>query len=340
MNRPKPTASVLPEQRYVSTAQVAQALGVSVTTVKRWVDDGVLPAHRTAGGHRKLLMGDVFRLVREGNLPQADLSRLMPERTLTPIDPGQVRAELQSVLQTGELDQIRSIVHAAYRSGMNVENLADEVIASLMHQIGHGWQGGKVDVGTEHRITQSFVATLYELRGILRVHAEKNRPVAVGGAPEHDHYILSTLLAKLTLLDAGWDAINLGPHTPFAALRSAIDQLSPQLIWLSISYLPKPQEFLAEYLKFYEYAEEQGVAVAVGGQGLTGSIRRKMPYTMYGDGFRQLAAFARSLHRRPEHPRRGRPPLTIHPRTTESKSADDSFLNPETEAPPCQLNES
>lgn len=305
--QPPPEADGASERRYVSTAQVAQALGVSVTTVKRWVDDRILPAHRTPGGHRKLLMTDVLRLVRAGNLPQTDLTKLLPKAAQVARDPADTLRHMTAAIDAGDAELIRTIVIGAYQSGMPVDVLADKVVSPAMQQVGHEWEIGRLPVMKEHRVSQALMAAMYELRAHLQVNAEADRPVAVGGAPEHDHSALPSLIAKLTLLDAGWDAVNLGPHTPTFALRGAIDDLRPQLVWVSVTHLQHPDQFVADFNELSEYAERRQVAIALGGRGLTQQIRERLRYTTYGDGFGQLLAFAKTLHHRRPRPKRGRP---------------------------------
>jgi excisionase family DNA binding protein len=295
------------DRAFFSPAEVSQALGVSTSTIKRWVDQGVLPAHKTVGGHRKLLRADVLRLVREGTFPRLDLTRLeLPARS-GHADTATLCQCLFDSLRQGDIALTRSVIHGAYAAALPLETLGDEVIAPAMSRLGHHWEEGRIDVMHEHRGTLLCNAVLHELRPALEANAEKDRPVAVGGNPEGDHSLLASLLIQLMLLDAGWDAINLGPNTPLASIRVAISELKPNLVWLSASYLPDPQKFLREYREFYDQALAAGVAVAAGGQALQNSVQGVLPATCYGSCLSDLARFVRTLHPRPRPPKRGRP---------------------------------
>jgi excisionase family DNA binding protein len=49
----------------MTTRQAGEVLGVAVRTVQLWVESGVLPAWRTAGGHRRISRGAVEKLLAE-----------------------------------------------------------------------------------------------------------------------------------------------------------------------------------------------------------------------------------------------------------------------------------
>jgi len=190
---------------------------------------------------------------------------------------------------------------------MALEPLADAVVAPAMRRLGHQWAEGRVDVWQEHRGTQLCAAALYEIRATLPGPADGEKPLAIGGGPEGDPYLLANLLAELALTGLGWEVVNLGPNTPMSSFRAALAQIRPRLLWLSASYFADAASFLKEYREMYQAASRMGTAVAIGGQALTEELRTQMLYTTFGDGLTHLVAFARSLQPGARRPRRGRP---------------------------------
>ncbi len=290
-----------------STAQVAEAMGVGVSTVKRWVDEGRIPCCKTPGGHRKLMLSDVMRFIKDGNFPQLDLAKLVPASLTTPFCPHQSACELAGHLLRGREAEARDLIRNAYAMGIALDFLSDEVIGPAMKIVGHQWESGKIDVLEEHRASQICLASIYEIKGSMESLRQESQPIAVGGGPEGDPYAVANLLIETLLLDLGWDVINLGPNTPMASFERATEKFHPKLIWVSVSYLADPSRFFHEYERFFAVAQERQIAVVLGGQGLTEDLRRKLSYTHYGDGLKHLVAFAKTLHPLPPRPQRGRP---------------------------------
>lgn len=54
-----------PRLAYLTTREAASRLGVSVRTVQLWVEEGILQAWKTSGGHRRIDMDSVASLMRQ-----------------------------------------------------------------------------------------------------------------------------------------------------------------------------------------------------------------------------------------------------------------------------------
>jgi len=294
---------------YLSPAEVASALGVGVSTVKRWVDGEILPAHRTAGGHRKLLLADVLRLVRENEFPHLDLAKLSGTPSIS--NPESLKEEMTSALSIGDEARFRSLLLRAHDGGMSLARLADEAIAPAMHSVGHGWESGKLEVYEEHLGTQICVAALEALRSRVEAGVDREaQPLAIGASPEDDPYLVAGMLVQLTLAEAGWRSVFLGPNMPLDSLAAAAETEKPRLVFLSASYLHDREKFRRDYLELHRRCRAVNVSIVLGGQAIDEPLRSELPWAFCGPTMGQLVEFVRTIYPLPGRPRRGRPTKT------------------------------
>lgn len=283
------------DDKTFSPAQLAPIVGVSESTVKRWIDAGHLRAEKTPGGHRKIAIGDLLAFLRSRGRPVPSLEGLgvLAEQLSAP-DIDASPETLAGLLLRGDGPIARAMILGRFKAGHGLDAMLDRLVAPAMAEVGRRWALGKVDVYEEHVATLRAWSILVELRGLLPI-APESAPLALGGAPEGDPYLLPTLMAELTLADMGWRTMNLGPNTPAESFLQAVDRQKPRLVWLSITSLSPRPAFFDSYPRLFEAAESRGIRIALGGQGLTADLQDRLVASTFGTRLAHLKAFARTL---------------------------------------------
>lgn len=282
--------------RLLSPRELAHALGVSESSLKRWVDAGKIVAMRTEGGHRRIALPEAMRFVRESGAPLAHPELLDLPATAAPLatEPEQLLA----YLQRGDGDAARGWLVGRYLAGASIAELADGPVRAAMHALGELWKHDERGVFIEHRATEACLHALGALRAALAESAQApdaKAPLALGCAPEDDPYRLPTQLAGMVATEAGLRAVNLGPDTPLAALRHAVAEHRPRLIWISATSRPTPAR--AQALAAWLSSMPRGTVALVGGRNGE-MIVNAAPGVRYVETMVELGMIARSVAQR------------------------------------------
>ena len=279
----------------VTPKQVARAIGVSESSVKRWCDKGLLVTQYTAGGHRRIATGNVIDFLKSRSHKLVE-----PEVLGLPATIGQTGRVIErsaglfkeAVLAGDEL-RCRQVILDLYLANQPMSVVCDQVIAPVFEEIGNLWECGEAEVYQERRGCELTLRSILELRSILP-EPSADAPLAIGGAPESDQYNLATTLVEIVLKDNGWRACSLGDNLPLKSMAAAIRKHEPRLFWLSVSHLQNPSEFLSEYARIFDEFGKR-VAIVVGGRALIPDVRQKMRYSAYCDNMNHLEVFTQTL---------------------------------------------
>lgn len=275
----------------VSPRQVARAIGVSESTMKRWCDHGLIPVRKTRGGHRRMAVSDVIAFLRQSGheVAQPELLGLPATVGRSQWTLDRARDQFFDSLVSGREDVAGEVVSGLLVGGHPIAAIFESVIGAALHQLGEKWSCGNLAIYQERRACEICLSVLHELRQRIPTHSSKMRPLAIGATLEHDHYSIPVAMVELILLEAGWNASSLGTNLPVETLVEAIGSMKPELFWISVSHVEDKDSLTSQLAELDDATASTGCRFVAGGQAIRAADVSTFPRIVHGLSLTQLA---------------------------------------------------
>lgn len=222
--------------RFYSTADLARVCGVSISTIKRWTDSGILRCVRTPGGHRKYRVQDVAEAARRLGLAGVDAdarpAAQVDELALLLLQGNHagMAARIADALRAGDAVAARQIVLDLHRHGMRLAEAAALVVRATRMLLTAA-PGADLDLFVVRRAEQAAATALRSLLDHA-VPPPANAPVVLVTTAPGTREVLAATLVQLVLLERGWRVVDLGAEASADLVRGGLRAERPALVAL------------------------------------------------------------------------------------------------------------
>jgi len=232
----------------VSAGEAARRLGVAPATIQRWADRGLLQTERTAGGHRRIPVTELRRLIAScrGAAPCAALD-----------------AWLEALL-SGDANKVKAALIASRETATSWAETADHVAAALA-ELGRRWECGACAICEEHAASEALRRAAASCSSEMRV--SPSAPCAALLTVEGERHTLGLSLAELVLAEAGWRSVWIGEGPPAADLSTLAGRLKPDLIVCAASSASKRAAIASYQAALTRLAQQSGTRLMLAGSG-------------------------------------------------------------------------
>jgi len=186
---------------WISLKEAAEIVGVHPSTIRLWSDKGVLPVHRTPGGHRRFRRVDVelwVENVRRDSLQPEAIMQTAVRNVRVRIAEGQLQAEgWYQKLDEDARQQYRQSAQALFQGLMSYLASSEHNSASEAHAIGFDY------ASRAHRYNMSYVeaaqAFLFFRNTLIEsvVHAYREANVPFDEVLRRMHIFTDEILVSL-----------------------------------------------------------------------------------------------------------------------------------------------
>ena len=217
---------------YLSPRQFADAIGVSESTVKRWVDSGHVQVDRTLGGHRRIPVREALRFIHQQQMEGKSERETVYRFVDTDERVGQ---KCFDALHEGNATQLQNLMVSCFASGMPLETICDDVIHAGYKMLRAECNHPSEECHVLHRALEVARAGMLQLRRLSDAERPNVPPrSAMGGDIGYEVDSLPTALTAAFLAHHGYSASDLGGNLPREVVSGFLSRPC-SLLWLSAS---------------------------------------------------------------------------------------------------------
>jgi excisionase family DNA binding protein len=260
--------------QFLNSEEAANVLGVNVSSIKRWTDEGKLECIRTVGGHRKFQMDHLAAFLERNKKKASKVSMFKVENSKD--------IELNYYILKGNFDYLKSfllkqslknnrdrvqqILTGLYLGQYPLYQIYDNLLVPVLHDIGNRWMHEKISVIEEHIASQIIRDSVIRLQGIIRVPMKKIGNVICLNLSNELHDI-SLKMAQNVLELRGYKTFYSGQKTPLFNFEHLLKKIKPDRLYISSTYVEKVQDDQHEIENLYKMCKNNSIDVYVGGSG-------------------------------------------------------------------------
>lgn len=271
----------------LSSAEVAQILGVSAASIKRWADAGALPCVRTAGQHRR------FRRDAVDHFRAAQDSEAAPVASAPAAIGGRDASAWVDELLDARPPLMLEATLLTERAELGCWWRVCERLGPALGELGLRWQRGDISVTDEHRASERLSRALSRLGDWMPAAIPaKDAPQCLLAAAEGDEHTLGLSLVEVCLRERGWQPNWIGRSAPIADVVAAITDARPQMVALSASASSTDRGDLArQAARIGDACRDVGAELVLGG---SGAWPEPPPFGRIVRDFKRLAELLRA----------------------------------------------
>jgi len=260
--------------QYYNSEEAARILGVNVSTIKRWTDEGKLECIQSAGGHRKFLMSHLADFL-DKNKKKASKVNLFPIEDETDLqishyilkgDFNYLTNYLQEQAFACNRYRVQQVMNGLYLAQYPLYQIYDHLITPVLYNIGQLWEQSAISVSKEHLASQTIRDGIIRLQGIIRIPKEK-----LGNALclnfSHELHDIALKMVDHILETRGFRVLFTGQITPLVDIEQVFDVLKPERVYISSTVVSDSAAAQTEFDRICQISADYGASVYVGGRG-------------------------------------------------------------------------